>query len=231
MVKAVIFDLFETLITEWGHEKYTKRMMCEDLRVLTADFSELWESLHEKQYRGEITFEESIRFVCGKLGVSVTEEQMQYVVERRKKTKAACFDFMHPDVLPMLCELRRRGYKLAILSNCSDEEVWSIHSRTFSSLFDAMILSYETGFCKPEPDIYDLASKKLGIKNEECVFIGDGGSRELYGAAEAGMKPYRAMWYIRAMPSPVREQPEFAMLDTPMDVLRVVESDGQAKGE
>ena len=25
MIKAVIFDLFETLITEWGHEKYTKR--------------------------------------------------------------------------------------------------------------------------------------------------------------------------------------------------------------
>ena len=31
--KAVIFDLFETLITEWGHEKYTKRKMCEDLGV------------------------------------------------------------------------------------------------------------------------------------------------------------------------------------------------------
>ena len=25
--KAVVFDLFETLITEWGHEKYTKRML------------------------------------------------------------------------------------------------------------------------------------------------------------------------------------------------------------
>ncbi len=27
--KAVVFDLFETLITEWGHEKYTKRKMQE----------------------------------------------------------------------------------------------------------------------------------------------------------------------------------------------------------
>jgi len=28
--KAVIFDLFETLITEWGHPKYTKKKMCSD---------------------------------------------------------------------------------------------------------------------------------------------------------------------------------------------------------
>ena len=26
--KVVIFDLFETLITEWGHKKYTKNEMC-----------------------------------------------------------------------------------------------------------------------------------------------------------------------------------------------------------
>ncbi len=31
--KAVVFDLFETLITEWGHEKYTKSKMCADLGV------------------------------------------------------------------------------------------------------------------------------------------------------------------------------------------------------
>ena len=31
--QAVIFDLFETLITEWGHKKYTKTEMCSELGV------------------------------------------------------------------------------------------------------------------------------------------------------------------------------------------------------
>lgn len=34
---AVIFDLFETLITEWGHKKYTKREMCSDLLGFAAN--------------------------------------------------------------------------------------------------------------------------------------------------------------------------------------------------
>lgn len=223
--KAVIFDLFETLITEWGHEKYTKRMMCEDLHVPEAEFSELWESLHEKQYRGGITFEESLRWVCGKLGVSADERLIGRMTKRRKETKAVCFDFLHPEVIPMLRELRGRGCKLCILSNCSDEEVGMIRSSVLAPLFDAMVLSHETGLCKPEKAIYDLAAEKLGVNNEDCVFIGDGGSRELYGAAQAGMKPYRAMWYIRQMPFPVKEQPEFAVLDEPADVLRILASD------
>ncbi len=41
---------------------------------------------------------------------------------------------------------------------------------------------------KPEPEIYKLAMDMLGTKPEESIFIGDGGSDELYGAKRAGMK-------------------------------------------
>lgn len=41
--KAVIFDLFETLITEWGHKKYTKNEMCEDLGIGRAEFDIFWD--------------------------------------------------------------------------------------------------------------------------------------------------------------------------------------------
>ena len=36
--KVVIFDLFETLITEWGHKKYTKNEMCADLGIEREKF-------------------------------------------------------------------------------------------------------------------------------------------------------------------------------------------------
>ncbi|MGN1345799.1 MAG: hypothetical protein ACI4V1_03380, partial [Eubacteriales bacterium] len=36
----------------------------------------------------------------------------------------------------------------------------------------------------------------LAVAPEDCIFIGDGGSRELYGALEAGMTPLRAMWFL-----------------------------------
>ena len=48
--KAVIFDLFETLITEWGHEKYTKRQMCADLGVDKDRFNVFWKEKEEDRY-------------------------------------------------------------------------------------------------------------------------------------------------------------------------------------
>lgn len=220
--KAVVFDLFETLITKWGHEKYTKRKMTADLGCPLEEFSRLWEALHEKQYRGEIGFEESIRLVCGELGVSVSEAVIRHVTERRIQTKGACFAHIRPDIFPMLQKLRGMGYKLAILSNCSEEEVALLRESELAELTDELILSYETGLCKPQPEIYRLTAERLGVSLEDCIFVGDGGSRELYGAAEAGMTPYRAMWYIRQMPAPIVEQPGFSLLESPEDMLTLL---------
>lgn len=43
------------------------------------------------------------------------------------------------------------------------------------SKFDPLILSYETGFMKPEKEIYEKTLSKLKLKGEECVFIDDRG--------------------------------------------------------
>jgi len=219
MPKAVIFDLFETLVTEWGHEKYTKRMMCADLGVSADDFSPLWEELHDRQYRGEITFADSLRYVCGKLGVPLGDDTLAYVTRRRISTKSACFDCLHDGIIPMLKRLRSCGYKLAILSNCSEEEVRTICESSLAPLFDAIVLSYETGLCKPDTAIYELTAQRLGVDVRDCVFIGDGGSNELYGAVKSGMRAYRAMWYIRELPHEIKPMPEFDVFDWPDDVI------------
>ena len=40
--KAVAFDFFETLTTEWGHKKYTKNEMCSDLGIEREIFDLYW---------------------------------------------------------------------------------------------------------------------------------------------------------------------------------------------
>ncbi len=49
--KAVIFDLFETLITEWGHKKYTKNEMCADLGLERERFDAYWEGSRAPERR------------------------------------------------------------------------------------------------------------------------------------------------------------------------------------
>ena len=41
-MKAVIFDLFETLVTEWGRPKYTSRQVALDLVVDHHVFQKEW---------------------------------------------------------------------------------------------------------------------------------------------------------------------------------------------
>ena len=40
---------------------------------------------------------------------------------------------------------------------------------------------------KPDPGIYELACERLGVQPGNCLYIGDGSSRELTGASTVGM--------------------------------------------
>ena len=42
---------------------------------------------------------------------------------------------------------------------------------------------------KPDPLIYQLTTKRLGVEPETCLYVGDGSSRELTGAVQVGMHP------------------------------------------
>ena len=56
-----------------------------------------------------------------------------------------------------------------------------------ASLFDATVFSCSVGLKKPDPRIYELACERLAVRPEDSLYIGDGGSRELTGAKEAGL--------------------------------------------
>ena len=224
-MKAVVFDLFETLITEWGHEKYTTRRMCADLGLPYEAARPFWEAMHERQYRGTLSFGDSLRELSAALGLDVDEARIAHVTEMRRRTKAACFDALHPEILPMLDALRAQGMRLAILSNCSGEEVACIRKSVLAPYFDAIILSHEMGVCKPEAAIYMLTADALGVGCDDCIFVGDGGSRELYGAEAVGMRAYRAMWYLRKMPMPIKAIPEFRCIELPGELPDIIKSE------
>ena len=54
---------------------------------------------------------------------------------------------------------------------------------------DATVFSCLAGVRKPDPRIYLLATEQLAVRPEECLYIGDGSSHELTGAASVGMHP------------------------------------------
>lgn len=115
--QAVVFDLFETLITEWGHKKYTKNEMCADLGLERAEFDVFWNEKEEDRYSGSMSFEDSLLYVSEKCRKSVDKDTISHIIHKRIKTKAACFEYVHPEVFRLLQTLREMGLKTAIISN------------------------------------------------------------------------------------------------------------------
>jgi putative hydrolase of the HAD superfamily len=228
MIKAVISDLFETLITEWGHEKYTKRKISDDLHLDYELFSRYWEENESGRYLGKVSFEESILYVCEKCGAALSPDQLAYVVNRRMSTKATCFDYIDPDVFVLLKELKAHGLRLAMLSNCSSEEVTAIRQSHLCSYFDLPVLSYEAGLSKPDPLIYKKVLEDLCLAANECLFVGDGSSNELEGARAAGMVAVQAKWYTNLHPVRRESMEGFTAFKRPLELMRFIKAQESA---
>jgi putative hydrolase of the HAD superfamily len=94
-----------------------------------------------------------------------------------------------PGVLPVLATLRRRGLRLGLISDCSSELYESWPATPFAPLIDEPVFSWREGYRKPDQRLYATVAERLGVTPQECWFVGDGGSREHWGAATAGMRP------------------------------------------
>src|ERR1035437_4667220 len=78
-----------------------------------------------------------------------------------------------PLVMELILSLRRR-YKTALLSNIGQQGLnLRFTSEELSRYFDAVIISGDVGIVKPDPGIYNHATKLLGVDPNECVFIDD----------------------------------------------------------
>jgi len=93
-----------------------------------------------------------------------------------------------PDALAVLAEVRSRGHRVGVLSDCTIElaEAWS--QLPVADLVDARVLSCEVGRRKPDPELFAMIASRLGVAPRQCLYIGDGGGRELTGASRCGMR-------------------------------------------
>lgn len=68
----------------------------------------------------------------------------------------------------------RSNFKLALLSNTNALHIQYLEQKyPFLQLFEHRIYSYNTGFVKPEPEIYQIALEKVHVPAENCLFVDD----------------------------------------------------------
>lgn len=82
---------------------------------------------------------------------------------------------LHPEIIPILRQLKARGYTLGIVTNSPTFIArMELDAYNFDSMFSIVLGLGETqDICKPEPDGILLVLKKLGFLPENAVYIGD----------------------------------------------------------
>ncbi len=197
MIEAVLFDLYETLITESRTRPPGVSSLAPALGCDRDAFRAEWKALRPDVTIGRLSFRQALSEITTRLGRPADDVTLQRLCDRRVRTKAEAFAQIDPDILRMLDDLRRRRIRLGIISNCCAEDVAAWPDSPLASRVDCTVFSFEAGLAKPDPEIYREAMRRLQADASSACYIGDGADEELSGAAQAGLRPFRATWYLR----------------------------------
>lgn len=205
-LKAVIFDLYETLVTEFDPQwQPPTPSIAERLGITEAAMDEGWRRVHDARMRGVVSFREALHRICRFGGRAGVDTAVIDALEReRYEEKREPFRAVSGEIIAMLRDLRSRSLKLCVISNAAAEETDGWWGSELRGHFDAAVFSYEAGLLKPEWEIYGRGCALLGIEPRETAFVGDGGADELRGAARAGLRPVWATWFLDQWPQGVR---------------------------
>lgn len=221
MIRAVVFDMFETLVTLFEGRTYFGEDIAADVGADPAAFRKEWHSIEDDRSIGKYSIEEGLEIVLKRMGL-YSEELVKMAAGKRRQALGDTFSAIPDETFMMLDSLKEKGIKIGLITNTFSDERDIIRESPLFKYFDVALISYEQGICKPDPELYKRMTDKLNVKPDECLYVGDGGSRELYAARDAGMHPIQCTWfhdraYEPHIPCPILD--EFDHADHQSEIL------------
>ena len=188
--KAVIFDLYGTLVGNFSLKVYNK-VQEEMAKILSVSYLKFWQAMGETikdRSLGNLSTEENIVEVCRRLGVKANRTQIEQVVFLKDEfTRKSIIP--EPEVLEALDLLKRNGLYTGLITNCNSAVPRFFPESPLSQYIDAPVFSCEEQIKKPSRRIYEIACERLQVQPQACLYVGDGSDKELTTAAAVGMLP------------------------------------------
>jgi putative hydrolase of the HAD superfamily len=201
VIKAVFFDLYNTLVTYEPPREVIEARILKDFGIevspeallrpiLTADefiYQEHARSSISKRSKEETTalYTQYHGIVLKEAGLEASKEVILGILGRWMS-----FDLkmvLYDDVVPALTNLREQGLILGLISNV-DRDITSLYEGLgLAAWLKVMVTSQEVGSNKPQPEIFLAALKQAGVKPPEAIYVGDQYQTDVVGASKVGM--------------------------------------------
>jgi len=190
MVKAILFDLDNTLVDFMK----MKRMSCEAAISAMIDaglsidkeqgMKELFK-LYDKYGLEEPKIFQ--KFLTKRLG-AIDYKILANAIVAYRKVKWGFLE-PYPHTQAVLLELRKKGLKLAIVTDAPRLKAWiRLTAMKIHNFFDVVVTFEDTKRTKKSSLPFEAALRRLRLKAYECLMIGDWPERDIQGAKRIGMK-------------------------------------------
>jgi len=189
MIKAVTFDLDNTLIDFVT----MKKLSCD--AAMTAmigaglnfdkkkGMEELFKLYDKYGWENKEIFQKFLR----KFSKKIDYEILASGIVSYRRVRAGYLE-PYPNVSEVLFELKKRGKKLAIVSDAPRLKCWiRLVSMKINHLFDVVVSFDDTKEYKPSEKPFKFAFEKLNVKPHEILMVGDNIERDIKGAKKLGM--------------------------------------------
>jgi len=202
MIEAVLFDIYGTLIHIKTDEQDIETYAClskwlsyfgimiqptelKDLYLGTVNrmLEETGEKYPEVDLRN--VFKRMFKAEASKNPLEKSLHEMAVITFRSCSRRNID---VYPNVKETLEKLKRKNYKLGIVSNA--QKVFTMPELRMFNLekyFDKIVISSDFGFKKPDPRLFRIALKALNVKPSKAVYVGND-AVDVEGAHSVGMK-------------------------------------------
>ena len=167
IIHAIIFD-FGNVLLEWDPRYVYRRFFPGDEAAMEQFLQEVnFMEWNAQQDKGR-TFSEGVAELSKQF-----PHYMELIQAYHDHWRDSIGDF-YPGTVEILKRLKAAGYSVYGLSNWSAETFPIVRERfEFFGLLDDFVISGEVGSIKPEPEIFELLLKKIGLSASECLFVDD----------------------------------------------------------
>lgn len=192
MIKAVLFDFDETLQdrTE-AFERYMDTFFadfCPD--ISKAEIEKRKEDMRITGNGGYVNREDWYQMLIARWCWS--DAPSNVALANHYDTKFGDHNVIFPNSAPLLQELKNRGYIVGVITNGpSYLQHHKLETSGLQEYFDIVVVSGDVGIHKPDPELFRYTADRLGLRTDECVYVGDHPINDIKGATDAGMKAIR----------------------------------------
>ena len=216
MIKAVIFDLDGTLANTMPDLQTAMNGMLTKLGYKTRTRVELLGFIN----RG------SREFVRRSLPKEVqgVEFILDSALQIYEDEYSRCYDdktIAYTGINDLITNLKAKGIKLAVLSNKQDPFVKRIIEVLFGKDAFKIAMGQSTMPVKPNPTAPHYIAKHLGVKPNNCLFVGDS-DVDMETAKNAGMTSVGVAWGYRPKES-LQEAGANYLIDEPKEILEIID--------